>query len=210
MDNLRAPVPRARWRVLGAYHGDEASSGEVVLSAAWRLCQGYGLDETITELLESDAVWLVPHVNPDGIELDSRYNARDVDLNRNYDYQWSLSEYRAGPEPFSEPETRAIRTLGAWVGFGAGLSAHSGAANIGWVWNYTTDPAPDAGLVESMAQSYADDCSVEGFWATNGADWYITYGDTNDWLRECATLDALPEAAADEDPRMSRFRKKGR
>lgn len=87
-----------------------------------------------------------------------RKNRRDlgngvfgVDLNRNWGYQWdsraggsrdprSLT-YR-GPEPFSEPEIRAIRdlVLDPRRRFKAFIDYHSFSQIIGWSWGYTFDP----------------------------------------------------------------------
>jgi protein MpaA len=55
-------------------------------------------------------LWLVPVYNPDGLARDTRRNAHDVDLNRNYPYKWIRQggNYNSGPKPASEPETRAM------------------------------------------------------------------------------------------------------
>ena len=71
------------------------------------------------------SLWFVPMMNPDGLETGQRWNANDVDLNRNADTDldgcgrndWSPDTYTSegrhrgggGPYPFSEPEARAIR-----------------------------------------------------------------------------------------------------
>ncbi|MEL6344961.1 MAG: M14 family zinc carboxypeptidase [Myxococcota bacterium] len=173
--------PRAQWRILGAHHGDELPSGEVVIDFAQTLLEGFGGDPDLTAFLERDAVWVVPHVNPDGVAAMSRQNADGVDLNRNYDYEWSVDALGSGDVPFSEPESRAIRALTDWNPFVAGLSYHSGATNIGWAWNWTDDDSRDDELLEAMADRYAERCQTDGFWSTNGAAWYPTRGDTNDW-----------------------------
>ncbi|MCA9492618.1 MAG: hypothetical protein KC621_21945, partial [Myxococcales bacterium] len=104
-----------------------------------------------------------------------------VDLNRNYDLAWSSTEFRSGEAPFSEPETRAVRAFGELVHPMIGLSLHAGATNLGWPWNYTRDAPPDAALFEALAEDYAATCTWPDFWVTQGADWYLTRGDTNDW-----------------------------
>jgi hypothetical protein len=62
---------------------------------------------------------LIPVANPDGYAqgdgLDGRFNARGVDLNRNWGCDWSDTavlrdiEIDPGPSPFSEPEAQALR-----------------------------------------------------------------------------------------------------
>ena len=91
--------------VVGVIHGDERAGLRVTraLKRRWRDVRGA-------------QVWVVDAVNPDGLKAGTRKNARGVDLNRNFSYRWSSAEppssgYYAGPRPFSEPETRAVRRL---------------------------------------------------------------------------------------------------
>lgn len=64
---------------------------------------------------ENLTVTIIPTMNPDGLESDSRFNENNVDLNRNFDCDWAATsmwrsqEVSGGDEPFSEPEARAIR-----------------------------------------------------------------------------------------------------
>lgn len=193
----RSDSPTRFIRILGAHHGDETSSAEVTFRAAADLLQNPSFDR----ILDDTEVWVVPHVNPDGIELNRRYNDNGVDLNRNYSEEWSASEFRSGTRPFSESESRAIRTLADHVSFGLGLSVHSGATNIGWVWNFTTERTPDDRLLRYLANSYADSCSTPGFYTTNGAAWYVTNGDTTDWsYGRHGTLDFTLEVSSNKSP----------
>ena len=72
------------------------------------------------EIPASAALIIIPNANPDSPrapgELNGRLNANGVDLNRNWDCRWTedaswrgnIVPGSGGPEPFSEPETRAL------------------------------------------------------------------------------------------------------
>jgi murein peptide amidase A len=54
---------------------------------------------------------IVPALNPDGLGMAERTNARGVDLNRNMPtHNWAPRPAH-GPEPMSEPESRALYDL---------------------------------------------------------------------------------------------------
>ena len=90
--------------VVGSIHGDEREGHEVIRRLRRRRPS------------VDVALWTVKTVNPDGVEAQTRVNARGVDLNRNFPYRWRSDEppgsgYYQGPEPASEPETRASMRL---------------------------------------------------------------------------------------------------
>jgi murein peptide amidase A len=86
--------------VIGQIHGDEKA--------------GIGVTTRLKELnLPANLnLWIIPTVNPDGYAADTRTNARKVDLNRNFPYQWRRinvgKETYSGPSSASEPETKAL------------------------------------------------------------------------------------------------------
>jgi predicted deacylase len=89
---------RRRVVVLAALHGTETAPRRILRS----LRDGRprrGLD-----------LWLVPTVNPDGVARGTRQNAHGVDQNRNFPREWARLDgtVESGPEPASEPETRAL------------------------------------------------------------------------------------------------------
>ena len=176
----RRELDEPSWRVLGTHHGDEWSSMEVAWALAWDLADAYGTDPDVTALLDGSEVWVLPVVNPDGVEAFTRRNANNVDVNRNYAYEWTSQSF-SGSAPFSEPESDAVRLMAMHRSYGHSMTMHSGATNLGWVWNWSLAPTDDAAVLEAMCVRYLDNTPQPDFWITNGADWYITYGDTNDW-----------------------------
>ena len=93
----RVGDPHAARKVLvvGEVHGNEPA-GRGIVQALEQAMPPPG-----SELL------LVKDLNPDGFAHHTRTNAHGVDLNRNSPEHWA----GAGPKPWSEPETRAIRAL---------------------------------------------------------------------------------------------------
>jgi protein MpaA len=100
---LRVGNPHGpRVLVFGCIHGNEPA-GIAVARALERVHTG-------------DDVWIVPNLNPDGVALGTRQDARGVDLNANWSSQWQQGGspgdvYYGGPRPFSERETRIARDL---------------------------------------------------------------------------------------------------
>ena len=168
-------------RIAGAHHGDESSSYEVALSVAETLLSSPPGNTAIADLLASTTVWVIPYVNPYGVADFTRQNAVGVDLNRNYGFEWSAQAFQAGDAPFSEPEVQAIRDSALLTVPYTSLSLHSGATNIGYPYNYTFDDTAEEQLMQELCDVYADEVDNPSFYVTNGADWYPTTGDTNDW-----------------------------
>lgn len=116
------------------HHARERLTVEQSLAVLRWLTDGYGTDDSITNLVNTREVFIVFMVNPDGGEFDltgdpyrawrknrqpnSGTTAVGTDLNRNYGYRWgccggssgnkSASTYR-GTRAFSAPETQAMR-----------------------------------------------------------------------------------------------------
>ena len=102
IDAVRRGTPGGRVvLVIGVIHGDEPAGAAIVDRLA-QLDVPAGVD-----------LWTVRAMNPDGLAANDRHNANDVDLNRNFPYDWGPigrpgdGQY-AGTGPASEPETQAM------------------------------------------------------------------------------------------------------
>ncbi|MCW5890631.1 MAG: DUF2817 domain-containing protein [bacterium] len=108
--------------VLGGVHGDERGSAQLVRTLAERL-----------RCPHDEPIMIVPTLNPDGIEAATRSNARGVDLNRNMAARSWTPRPVHGPEPLSEPESRALDDLLRAVRPVLTISVHEGdAALVDW------------------------------------------------------------------------------
>lgn len=87
--------------ILGAIHGDEPASADLVDHLIRRL-------EREPEALAGRRVVLIPRANPDGLKANTRTNARGVDINRNFPAGNFRHARRHGAHPLSEPESRAL------------------------------------------------------------------------------------------------------
>lgn len=132
---------------------------------------------------EDMRVTVIDTLNPDGLAAGSRFNANDVDLNRNFgcDWaptsQWRDQEVSGGTAPYSEPESAALRNyieevnlVGALVWFAA----------EGKVYPAACESAPNAAAI-ALAAAFAD-ASQYGIDETFDA--YQINGDLTNWLSD--------------------------
>ncbi|MEO0511859.1 MAG: M14 family zinc carboxypeptidase [Planctomycetota bacterium] len=180
-------------------------------SACWmidRLAHGYGTDDRVTRLLDSVSFFVVPVSNPDGYEYtfsdnrlwrkNRRLNANGsfgVDLNRNFDEAfggpgssgWAGSDIYRGPEPFSEPESRAIRdAVAAKPTVAAFVDVHSFSQLILYPFGFTdaVPDEPELSSIETMSSAMRRAMgSLFGELYTDqpSHDLYLASGTTKDW-----------------------------
>jgi carboxypeptidase T len=207
-DNVWAEENEAAVIFLGCHHAREWISLEVPFLLGKYLVENYGADPEVKRLVDSSEIWIIPLVNPDGLEYSIyfyrywRKNRRDngdgtfgVDLNRNYGYEWGYdnsgsspdpaSEIYRGPAPFSEPEVQAVRDFFGQRKFQALISYHSFAQVILYPWGYKAAPSDQNALLARIAERMSDLMEpVNGRYydpERSGASFYLTNGDTTDW-----------------------------
>lgn len=133
-DNVAIDEVEPEVLFLGLHHAREHLTVEMTLYILNLLTSQYGLDQQITDLVNSREVYIIFNVNPDGGEYDIatgsyrswRKNRQPnsgssyigTDLNRNYGYKWGCcggsssypsSETYRGSAAFSTPEMARVR-----------------------------------------------------------------------------------------------------
>ena len=193
---------------LGCHHAREWISVEVPYLLGKYLVENYSSDPEVKRLVDNSDIWIVPLVNPDGLEYSIHFyrywrkNMRNngdgtygVDLNRNYGYRWgwdnqgssphTASEVYRGPGPFTEPEIQAVRSLFEQQDFQALVTYHNYSQVILYPWGYTEEASDQEGLLSALGNEMSRLMEQVGgrYYGAEraGAGFYLTNGDTTDW-----------------------------
>jgi carboxypeptidase T len=148
-------------------HAREHLTTEMALYIANLLTGSYGSDSRITNLVNSREYWIIPMVNPDGVEYDiatgsyrswrknrqPNSTAVGTDLNRNWAYQWGCcggssssgsSETYRGTAAFSAPEAARLRDfvlsrrIGGVQQIKVNIDFHTYSELVLWPYGYKT------------------------------------------------------------------------
>lgn len=167
---IRGAGPRTTGLLLdGGLHAREWIAMAVSTCVADRLVRGYDHDPRIRALVDRSEVVIVPVANPDGYVHSwtrdrywrkNRRGTHGVDLNRNFGYAWGgkgssdkpASQVYRGAEPFSEPESQALRELMLREDFAAHIDFHSYGQLLLHPWAYTKKRSKDHKRLESLAK----------------------------------------------------------
>lgn len=188
------------------HHAREPNSMSQMLFFMWYLLENYDSRPEVRYLLDNEELYFIPCVNPDGVLYNEaiepqggglwRKNRRDngdgtfgVDLNRNYGYQWGLTDqgsspdpasdvYR-GPAPFSEPEPRMIRDFCREHNFTFAHNYHTHGNLLIYPWAY------NATLADSTFFKFAQIFTKENRYKagiTFETVGYAVNGSSEDWM----------------------------
>jgi len=160
------------------------------------------LGANLSSIPEGLVVTIVPNANPDGVykvigkegrfnaldvpsdealQASGRFNANDVDINRNFDCKWQPeSTWRgnvvsAGTEAFSEPEAEAIRSY---------VVANNPKAAIFWhsQSNAVYASECESGILPETTAIMNAYSKASGYPPVDSFDAYSVTGDAEGWL----------------------------
>lgn len=161
------------------HHAREPLSASQMLYFMWYLLENYDSDPEVKRLVDSRELYFIACLNPDGYEHNrttnptgggfwrkNRRNNNDntygVDLNRNYSYAWGFNDDGSSPmgtndtyrgyAPFSEPETRSLKTFIEARDFNIVLNYHTWGDLLIMPWGYSETICEDSSLYFAMAK----------------------------------------------------------
>jgi carboxypeptidase D len=196
-DNPDDEEDEPEFKYVSTMHGNEPVGTEMCLYFIDLLLTEYGTNPRITALVDSTAIWIVPLMNPDGLELGSRYNANGYDLNRDFPTLTDRDKnvFDGGPmfDADRQPETRHIMNWTAENSFVLSAGFHTGALVVCYPYGYNEQmqsvdtPTPDDLLFEDISRRYSMhntpmwNSSTFPDGIVNGAAWYVVVGAMDDW-----------------------------
>jgi len=190
--SANAEMPKVLY--VGTIHGDEPVGYVLMLRLIDYLLNNYN-QPSIKALLDSTQIWICPLVNPDGtyfggessVARATRYNANNVDLNRNFPDQ----DDNAHPDGnASQPETLAMIQFLKDHPICLSANFHSGSEVVNYPWDYWSASHPDESWFRQVSRTYADTVhaySPTGFFTdrengiTDGFAWYSVSGGRQDY-----------------------------
>jgi murein DD-endopeptidase MepM/ murein hydrolase activator NlpD len=191
--------------LVGNIHGQFESNTHVLAQQLLQHFEGH-----TQQVPDGISLWIIPTMNPDGLVNGTRWNANEVDLNRNADTDldgcagndWSADTVglegphpgAGGAYPFSEPEARAVRYFldDAWVA----VFYHSAAEGI--FVDTCQRHAPTAHLAQALSEGSRYPVPEEGWYG------YPVTGDFGDYLAGEGVAAVTVELTDHESPEFDR------
>lgn len=201
---------------VGNHHCREIVTPEAMFDIIERLLTGYGSDPQVTRWVDEKEFWIVPTLNPDGLDYvwnsDNmwRKNRRlnpdgsyGVDLNRNYPFKWAAcgnystnysSNVYCGPSALSEPETATLAALARRERFSLVVDDHSYGQEVLYPYACGSMPHQVSSIVQQHMLSAASAASYSYRLASAGGEHF-------EWeFHEIGGLSYLLEIAVEFQP----------
>ncbi len=191
-DNVNTPEPEPKFMYTSTMHGDETTGYVLMLRLVDYLLTQYPANPKIAELVNNVEIWINPNGNPDGtyrggngtVNGAVRYNANNVDLNRNY----PGVDYPGNPN--LQAETQVFMNIAGTNYFRLSANFHGGAEVVNYPWDSWARLSSDDGWWVRVSRKYADTVHahapsnymnefVNGI--TNGYAWYYVHGSRQDY-----------------------------
>ena len=141
----------------GGHHGNEYLGTALAwLSAKWYINGWNDGNEEAISVLQNNELHILIMLNPDGNDIDTRWNVNQVDLNRNYDHYWNTCPTtQPGSSAFSEAETAANAAyIDAHVtDADLYVTMHTGVWIILYPWGKWPEQPPDWELFWSIRET---------------------------------------------------------
>ena len=197
------------FKYVGNMHGNEVISRQILIYLVAYLCENYGKDKRVTNIVNSTNIFILPSMNPDGFEkadegdcegIKGRSNANGNDLNRNFPDQFS--NWHSFSLMSAQPETQALMRWIYKYPFVLSANLHGGSVVASYpfddgpshVESGVFSKSPDDPLFKQLALVYAQHHPImktgnpncgdgERFdkGITNGAHWYDVPGGMQDF-----------------------------
>ncbi|XP_059834449.1 carboxypeptidase M-like [Hypanus sabinus] len=192
-------IPEVKY--IGNIHGNEIVGREMLLHLIDHMVEKYGEDSTITQIINSTRIHIMPSMNPDGYAetenaeyckpSQGRNNKAGIDLNRNFP-----TFPVKNSSSTLQPETKAVMNWILNETFVLSLSLHGGAVVVSYPYDSFIggiSSCPDNDVFVYLAKNFSynhagmhfgDECAttpifIDGI--TIGADWYSLEGGMQDF-----------------------------
>jgi len=176
-------------------HGDETTGYILMLRLADSLLSNYGVEEEITNLIDSIDLYINPNANPDGTYYGGNNTVSNaIRSNGHADLNRDFPDPRTGANSPYQPETQAMMDFAENHHFVMSANFHGGASVMNYPWDtwylgenrhadtewfelICTDYVTTARLVYS---NYMKSVTSDG--VTHGATWYKIDGGRQDYM----------------------------
>ncbi len=192
-DNVGTDEAEPEFFYTSTMHGDETTGYVLMLRLIDSLLTAYNTSPRIANLVNNIEIYINPLANPDGtyktgnnsVSGAVRYNANNVDLNRNF------PDVITGPFSNTQPETYAFMNFAESRHFVMSCNIHGGAEVCNYPWDHKYAFAADDEWWQYVCHEYADTVHLyapstymDGWddGITNGAAWYVIDGGRQDYM----------------------------